>query len=63
MLKLSLTTTCPGKSVRGGYHQPVNTANGGLACTLNTRYEAIGCNNIITLAHYPMTVVLFEYDL
>lgn len=48
---------------RGGYLLPVNTADGGVAVTVTTRYEAIGANNIVSLGHYPMTVVLQEYVL
>lgn len=63
MLPLSYTSCAQGKPIRGGYLQPVNTAHGGLSCTINTRYEAIGQNNILSLAHYPMTVILQEYGI
>lgn len=46
----------------GGKRQAVNVTNGGCAATLTTRYENIGPTNILTLAHYPMTVVLYEYE-
>lgn len=36
--------------------------DGHCAATITTRYEAIGPTNIITLAHYPMTVVLYEFE-
>ena len=45
---------------RGGQRQCVNTADNGIAATITTRYENIGPTNILTLAHYPMTVVLYE---
>ena len=48
--------------IGGGQRQAVNTAEGGTCATITTRYEAIGYGNIITLAHYPMTVVLYEFD-
>lgn len=40
----------------------VNVTDGHCAATITTRYEAIGPTNIITLAHYPMTVVLYEFE-
>jgi G3E family GTPase len=46
----------------GGYFLPVNTANGGICCTLNTRYDGMQLpEDILTLAHYPKTVVLIEH--
>lgn len=47
---------------RGGYRQCVNVTEGECCATITTRYEAICASNILTLAHYPMTVVLYEYD-
>lgn len=52
----------PTPMIRGGYQQAVNVTDGECAATLTTRYESIGPTNILTLAHYPMTVVLYEYD-
>ena len=46
----------------GGYRRAVNVTDGLCAATLTTRYEAIGPTNIISLAHYPMTVVLYEFE-
>ena len=46
----------------GGYQQVVNVTDGECAATLTTRYESIGPTNILTLAHYPMTVVLYEHE-
>lgn len=41
---------------------PVNVASGGVYSTLNTRYNCPSLpNDIISLAHYPRTVVLYEY--
>ena len=34
----------------------------GIYPTITTRYEAIGPTNILTLAHYPMTVILYEFE-
>ena len=47
---------------RGGQRQAVNVTEGCCAATITTRYESIGPTNILTLAHYPMTVVLHEYE-
>lgn len=62
-MKLKLTQAAkPFPLSRGGEGQVVNVTNGGCAATLTTRYENIGPTNILTLAHYPMTVVLYEYE-
>lgn len=50
------------KPTRGGQIRAINTTADGCAATLTTRYDAVGPTNIISLAHYPMTVVLIEYD-
>ena len=42
---------------------PVNTAMDGVCVTLTTRYEAIGINDILTLAHFPRTVILVKYEI
>ena len=48
----------------GGYLMPVNVAAQGTACTLNTRYEQMALPlDILSLAHYPKTVVLMERDI
>lgn len=46
----------------GGNGQMVNVTDGCCAATITTRYEYIGPTNILTLAHYPMTVVLYEFE-
>lgn len=62
-MKLKLTQAArPFPLIGGGKRQVVNVTNGGCATTLTTRYENIGSTNILTLAHYPMTVVLYEYE-
>jgi len=54
----------PPRWLSKGYLLPVNTAAGGLACTLNTRYEAMALPlDILSLAHYPKTVILIEWFL
>lgn len=40
---------------------PVNVASGGVCCTLNTRYDDMAQNDILSLKHFPKTVVLIEY--
>ena len=58
------TTSAPSRPYREGCLLPVNTAAGGVACTLNTRYDGMQLpEDILTLAHYPKTVVLREYYL
>lgn len=46
----------------GGRQRAVNVTNDGCAATITTRYENIGPTNILSLAHYPMTVVMYEYE-
>ena len=41
---------------------PVNTAIDGVCVALTTRYEAIGINDILTLEHFPRTVILVKYE-
>lgn len=61
-LPLSQTTSAPPRLFRGGQIVPVNVASGGVACTLNTRYDAMQLpEDILSLAHYPKTVLLIEY--
>ena len=61
-IKLKQTTSATAKHLRGGDFLPVNTTTGGCACTLNTRYDGMQLpEDILTLAHYPKTVVLREY--
>lgn len=63
-IKLSVTTVASSKPIRGGVLLPVNVAAAGVACTLNTRYDGMQLpEDILTLAHYPKTVVLVEYYL
>lgn len=53
ILKIS---SCP-NSIR-----PQNVCSGGVACTLNTRYENAAIKDYVTLAHYPKTAVLYIYE-
>ena len=62
-IKLHQTTSASVKPIQGGYLLPINTTAGGCACTLNTRYDGMQLpEDILTLAHYPKTVVLVEYE-
>ena len=51
------------RTIWGGQITPINTTGDQCAATLTTRYDAVGPTNITTLAHYPMTVVLIEYEM
>ena len=35
----------------------------GCAATITAKYEHIGCNDILSLAHFPRTIILIEYIL
>lgn len=50
------------KHITGGVMVPVNTAGGGISCTLNTRYYDMADSDIISLAHFPRTIILIEYE-
>ena len=39
-----------------------NVCNGGVACTLNTRYENAAIKDYTTLKHYPKTAVCYVYE-
>lgn len=60
-LHLAITTSATPKPVMGGQLVPINVANGGVSCTLNTRYEDMAATDILSLAHFPKTVILIEY--
>lgn len=63
-IRLSFTSSAAPRVYRGGYFLPVNTASGGVACTINTRYDGMQLpEDILTLAHYPKTVVLIEHKI
>lgn len=42
--------------------RPWNVCNGGVACTLNTRYENASINDYHSLAHFPKTCVMYVYE-
>ena len=62
-MNYNITNVGKQTKMRGGQCLPVNVTADGCAATLTTRYDAVGPTNIITLAHYPMTVILIEYEM
>lgn len=42
--------------------RPQNVCSGGVACTLNTRYQYAAIKDYVTLSHYPKTAVLYIYE-
>ena len=46
----------------GGQIYPVNITVDGCASTIVAHYAQTGPANMISLAHYPNTAVLFEYE-
>ena len=61
-MECKLTHVAPPFCLNGGSGQMVNVTDGCCAATITTRYEAIGPTNILALAHYPMTAVLYEFE-
>lgn len=62
-MKFRLTNVgFPRLNYRGGTRRPINVTSDMSAATITTRYENIGPTNILSLAHYPMTVVMYEYE-
>ena len=47
----------------GGYLIPVNVCAGDTASTLTSRMWKDAVTNYLSLAHYPSTAVLIEYEL
>nr|DAV72331.1 MAG TPA: hypothetical protein [Caudoviricetes sp.] len=41
--------------------QPLNVCVGGISVTLNTRYEQLCIEHLMSLAHFPRTGVMIEY--
>lgn len=62
-MKFHLTKVASARTLnKGGQMCPVNVTDGECAATITTRYERIGPTNILTLTHYPMTVVFYEFE-
>lgn len=62
MIQFLITRVTDARPIRGGQIRGVNVAIGQIAATITTRCHAVGIKDILTLAHYPSTVVLYEYD-
>lgn len=63
-ISLSYTSCAVPKLIHDGLLAAVNVCAGGVACTLNTRYEDMSLPmDILSLRHFPKTVVLCEYEL
>ena len=59
-----LTILSETKQVKGGWECGANVTKDLTSCTLNTRYEDLGeVSDILTLAHFPKTVVLLNYEI
>ena len=41
---------------------PQNVCRGGVACTLNTRYEDAAVSDYVNLRHFPKTCVKYVYE-
>lgn len=42
--------------------KPQNICDGGVICTLNTRYEDAAIKDYITLRHYPKSAWCYIYE-
>jgi len=60
-LKITTIADTP-HPIRGGQEWPVNVCRDSVAATITTRYGSMDTTNVLTLAHYPMTAILIEYD-
>lgn len=61
-MELKITNKAKGKSVANGDAIPINVTKDKCCATLTTRYEAMGINDILTLAHFPRTVILVKHE-
>lgn len=61
VIELGLTTHGLPYRTAFGYGLPINTAMGGVSCTITTRYDALEGTSIQTLAHFPASALLFEF--
>lgn len=60
MMEMTMTMTL--RTCSSCRHVPQNVCRGGVACTINTRYEDAAVTDMINLAHFPKTVVLYVYE-
>ena len=42
--------------------RPQNVCEGGVSCTLNTRYEDAAIMDYISLSHFPKTAWMYVYE-
>lgn len=63
LISLCSTAVSFPKFLLWGQITAVNVCSGNVACTLTTRYEYMSKNDFLSLAHFPKTVVLCEYDM
>lgn len=42
--------------------KPQNVCSGGVACTINTRYENAAIKDYTTLRHFPKTCVVYVFE-
>lgn len=61
--QLTITAIAEPKECDGMTLWPLNVCNGGVACTIRARYNALGtAKEVLDLSHFPKTAVLIEYD-
>lgn len=63
LINLYLTVLSTPKLLLWGQMAAVNVFAGCVACTLNTWYEYMADSDFYSLAHFPKTVILYEYDM
>lgn len=63
LISLCSTAVSVPKFLFWGKIAAVNVCTGNVACALNTRYEYMSKSDFFSLAHFPKTVVLCEYDI
>ena len=63
LISLYLTVLSTPKLLLWGQMVAVNVCVGNVSCALNTRYEYMSERDFYSLAHFPKTVILYEYDL
>jgi hypothetical protein len=62
-MKFKVTNVARPKPIGVGYLYPVNVCAGDTASTLTSRMWKDAVTNYLSLAHYPSTAVLIEYEL
>ena len=63
MIRLTYTHQAKPKLTKEALLHPVNVCMGEVSCTLNTRYFDMALPlDILSLAHFPKTVILIEYQ-